>query len=268
MSKKSFPEPVEALVLILTIFGAIITLILVYSVFLGTNLDAEALEKDSRYIFIFGGILFLIIPIIYARSKKYDLHTLFRLNPVPGRIFWLSITTGLSISVLSDELDRLLNMIIPIPEWILEQMRPLQVESGMDWFLIILGAVIIASVSEEILFRGFFQVALEKKGDVTRAVLLSAISWTIIHMNPYWAIQIFITGVFIGYLAWRTDSIIPPILVHMVNNFLAVLFLNAYTEESFGWYEWGEHVSPIVLIIAAALMTWSLREISYHYKRI
>jgi membrane protease YdiL (CAAX protease family) len=267
MSKKSFPEPVEALLLILAILVGIVILTLFFSILIGINLEAQDFEKNARFIFIFGGSLFIIVPYTYSRIKKYEIRPLFRLNAVPAPIIFLSVLCGVSLSIVGDELDRLVNIIIPIPEWILEQMKPLQVESGLDWVLIITGAVIVASIAEEGLFRGFFQVTLEKKGDATRAVLLSAITWTIIHLNPYWAIQIFITGIIIGFLAWRTDSIIPSIIVHAVNNLLALLFLNFNLEEVLSWYLWGGHVAPFVLVIAAGGLVWSLREINAVYQR-
>ena len=42
-------------------------------------------------------------------------------------------------------------------------------------------------------------------------------------MNPYWFIQIYILGVFLGFLAWKTKSIIAPLILHGLNNFIALL---------------------------------------------
>ena len=267
MSRKEFPEPVEALILILTIFAAIIVLLFIYTLAFGAGLTPQAIQKETRYLYIFGGSLFIIIPLLYSYILKYNIRQLFRFNSVPGRVIVLSLFVGIGLSVVGDELDRLINMVIPIPDWMLEQMRPLRAENNTDWFLIMLGAVLVASIAEEGLFRGFFQVTLERKGDATRAVLLSSITWTLIHMNPYWAIQIFVTGVVIGYLAWRTDSLLPAIIVHAFNNLLAVLALNIFEEGgSLGWYEWGEHVSPPVFIAALVLLVWALRQIGLIYR--
>ncbi len=267
MSRKQFPEPVEALILILAIFAGLIVLLFLYTLIFGVGLTPQAIQKETRYLYIFGGSLFLIVPVLYSMVFKYNLRRLFRLNPIPGRVVVLSLLTGIGLTVVGDELDRLINMIIPIPEWLLEQMQPLQAENNLDWALIITGAVVIAAVAEEALFRGFFQVTLERKGDATRAVLLSSITWTLIHMNPYWAIQIFVTGVVIGYLAWRTDSLLPAVIVHALNNLLAVLALNLIgKDESLGWYEWGDHVSPPVLIVGLVLLVLSLRQIGLIYR--
>jgi len=266
MDDQKYPEPVEALVVILGTFAVLIALALVYSVIFSSGIFIDEVDKNLRLFFIFGGSLFLILPLLYSRIKNYNIKILFRFNTVPTKVIFISIIAALSMSILSDELDRLINIFVTIPDWLIEQMQPLEVDTGFDWFLVIFGAVIVASIAEEGLFRGFLQVTLEKKGDVTRAVILSAITWTLIHMNIYWAIQIFLMGIVIGYLAWRTNSLIPAIIGHAMNNLLAVLFLNLNIEDYLGWYTWGDHVSPVILVIAGGGMVWSIREINTMYR--
>ncbi|MBD3224673.1 MAG: CPBP family intramembrane metalloprotease [Caldithrix sp.] len=266
MEHKRFPEPVEALLLILAaLFGLLGLVILIGAVF-GFDMSTPAFDQNMRYLFVFGGAVFLIVPYGYAKAKNYDTQTLFRFNKVPMPVVYLSLVVSLALTVVGDELDRLVNMVFPIPEWMLEQVQPLQAQGIGDWVLVILGAVVVAGIAEEALFRGFFQVTLEQKGDATRAVLLSSLGWTLIHMNPYWAIQIFIMGVFIGFLAWRTNSIIPAIIVHGTNNLIALFFLNFHLDRWMSWYLWNDHVSPPVLVVAVGALYWALRHINQFYQ--
>lgn len=265
--QKQFPEPVEALLLVLAVFAVSILTIYTLSVLNQSDLSKpETIIENARYYYIFGGSLFLIIPLFYARFRRYPIRRVFRFNPVPGSVVLLSIPIGFALTVLSDELDRLLGFIITVPQWVYDMMYPLKAESFSDWALILMGAVIIAAIAEEVLFRGFLQISLERKGDATRAVLLSALAWTLIHQNPYWAVEIFIMGVFMGFLAWRTNSIIPSVIVHALNNFIAVVMLNIHIEESMQWYEWNGHVSPLILIAAIVVLVWGLRRISVPYQ--
>ena len=39
-----------------------------------------------------------------------------------------------------------------------------------------------------------------------------------IHFNPFWTIQIYLLGVVLGFLSWKTKSVIPSILLHSLNN--------------------------------------------------
>ena len=264
MNEKKFPEPVEALVVILITFGVVLLIAFIFVLFLFSVSSESAISNNTKIIYVLGGIPLLLVPFFYAKFRNYDTVELFRLRPVSSEVILLSILVGLSLGPISDELDRLIQMIIPVPQWFLDQMKFLQAETLGDWILLFLGVVALAALSEEFVFRGFLQVALERKGDVTRAVILSSISWTLIHVNPYWAIQIFIMGIVIGFMAWRSNSIIPPMIVHGLNNFLSLLFLNF--SEKMNWYLMGEHVTPWILVVSLIILIWSIRKITEIYR--
>lgn len=263
---KRFPQPVEALILILATIGLLDLTVVFWSRSSDAADSLQNLQEISLYFFIIGGLLFGIVPVLYSVWRRYDLKALFRYRPVPAVILVYSLLCALALTVIGDELDRLLGMLITIPDWLYESMRPLKAHTVGEWIMVIAGAVLVAAVAEETMFRGFLQVALEKKGDPTRAVILSSLTWTLSHQNPYWAVEIFIIGIFIGFLAWRTNSLWPGIVVHLVNNLIAVLLLNMGESDALGWYEWHGHVSPLVLIPAVFLLVWSLRAISSVYR--
>jgi len=267
-ARKQFPEPVEALLLVLATFGLLILFLLFYAQFSTNGLSAaQRAVSGSRYSYIIGGSLFLIVPLVYARFRGYPLRVLFRLNPIPFPVVLVSLIIGLALSFLGDELDRIVALFVTIPDWMYDMLNPLKAQSLTDWILLLGGAVVIASVAEEGLFRGFFQVTLEAKGDVTRAVLLSALTWTMVHQNLYWAVELLIMGVFFGFMAWRTNSIYPSIIAHAVNNFVAMWMLNFHPPEGAeAWYEWNGHVTPLVLVLALGGLVWGLRWLSIRYR--
>ena len=267
IKRKNYPEPIEALVLILITFGFIFVVSLIITA-MALFLQTESiLEGNASYLFILGGLFFLAVPIIYARIRQFDSGKIFRLNMPRSEILYLSIPIGFSLAILTDELDRIIQIFLPTPEIFLQYLDSLKADTASEWILLLLGVVIITAISEEILFRGFLQVSLEKKGDINRAVILSSISWTVIHINPYWAIQIFITGVILGFLAWRTDSVYPSMIVHATNNFLSLLVINLDLEDSSEWYLWGDHVSPVIIVISAGILYFCIKIISQYYKR-
>jgi membrane protease YdiL (CAAX protease family) len=265
-NKNKYPEPVEALVVILLAFGStlIVTLLLVEAL---SQFDSLFSSDDlNRLFFIFGGAMFLLVPLLYVRSKKYDIPTLLRLRNVSGEIIQLSFLIGITIAIVGDELDRLVQLVFPLPDFLKEFVNIMVAGSIFDWFVLIIGAVLIAAIGEEVLFRGFLQVTLEKKGDVTRAVILTSLSWTLIHANPYWAIQIFSMGVIIGFLAWRTDSVYPGIIVHATNNFISLMFYNFNLNNQWGWYLMGDHINPLILLPSIALLVWCIKRITNIYQ--
>jgi len=134
----------------------------------------------------------------------------------------------------------------------LEQL--MRADSAQEMLLIIGGAVIVAAVAEEMLFRGMILTALEQFKDAASAIVLSAIFFALIHFNPWGAVQIALLGFALGYLAWRSQSIWPGVILHALNNLLAFLWLNL-PKESWNWYCGEIHVHTYWLI-AAVLLVW------------
>jgi membrane protease YdiL (CAAX protease family) len=266
-SKKDYPEPIEALVVILVTFGIIFGAILIIAIVALFLEKSSIMSSNSSLMFVLGGFFFILIPVFYVRLRQYDLRRVFRLKPVPLGITLIGIPIGLSLAILSDGLDRIVRLFFPPPEIFTQYLESMRAETMTDWFLLVLGVIIIASFSEEMLFRGFLQLSLEKKGDINRAVIMSSLTWTLIHINPYWAIQIFITGVILGFLAWRADSIYPAIIVHAINNLLSLLAINFDLESSLDWYLWGDQVSPLIIIPMAGVLVFCLRYMTVYYQR-
>jgi uncharacterized protein len=98
-------------------------------------------------------------------------------------------------------------------------------------FAAIILAVVGAPFSEEMLFRGFLLPNLAKTpiGFLGAAVLTSLV-WAAIHWYSWQgAAEIFMIGMAFSYLLWRTGSIIPSIILHMLFNagFIAINFAKA-----------------------------------------
>jgi membrane protease YdiL (CAAX protease family) len=83
----------------------------------------------------------------------------------------------------------------------------------------------------------------------------------------YWAIQIFLLGIILGLLAWRSNSIIPSFIGHAINNAAALMFYN--TEQTYfqGIYLWGNHVSPLILILAMAGLIYGVRAFYQYFQK-
>ena len=80
---------------------------------------------------------------------------------------------------------------------------------------------VFPSVLEELLFRGVIMQSLRRFGDGF-AIVASSILFGLIHGNLMQIIPAFLVGLAIGYFVIRTGSILTGILIHFVNNALAV----------------------------------------------
>lgn len=79
--------------------------------------------------------------------------------------------------------------------------------------------VILAPVLEEFIFRGVILHRLIKKTSITGGVLISSILFGVLHADMIGA---FFFGVITALLFLKTGNLLIPILVHMINNAIAV----------------------------------------------
>ena len=212
-------------------------------------------QKTFTFISFIVGQAFMLVPLIFFLiSKKEPLIKRLRINRVSSKTIRLTVMFSIGLIILSDEFDRLIQVFIPSPDYIIDLNSLLQPESVFGYLLLVIAVAIIAPIGEELLFRGFLQQFLEKNWkDITRAILITSLFFSIIHMNPYWFIQIYILGVMLGFLSWKTNSIFPPLILHALNNGTALLF-SFINLENTNLYLYNNHVAPWVLFLAVALI--------------
>ncbi len=128
-----------------------------------------------------------------------------------------------------------LGAIIP-SSWIQEQMPELPniVENEFEmilkdrWGYVSIG--LLAPLSEELVFRGTILKSLLSSSRLSTwgAIAISAVLFALIHMNPAQMPHAFIIGLLLGWMYYRTGSILPGIAYHWVNNSAAYIIYNIY----------------------------------------
>lgn len=89
----------------------------------------------------------------------------------------------------------------------------------------LLAAVIVAPICEEIFFRGFVLPGFCRGMPVGWAIVLSSLLFAVAHADPGSFAVLLIIGLALGILRWRTRSIWPSIVLHMLNNGVAALVI-------------------------------------------
>lgn len=213
-------------------------LILVFyqaTLFLGSYLIRLNDEYSNFLPLIIGGcsLFFLLIPtLIAAKISPMPFDKLFRLKKPNINILILSILGIISFQFFIASYSVLQESMIP------ESFRDFYrnySESVRDLYESVLGGTtysdylrgiligaVLPAISEEALFRGFFQRSMEEKLKPIWAILISGISFGIIHMNPIDLIPLILIGIYLSALAFYSGSIWVPVLVHFVNNFWAL----------------------------------------------
>lgn len=124
-----------------------------------------------------------------------------------------------------------LNADIPVPEWMVqmeksaeELIKKLLITDKFSVFALNLFMVaVLPAIGEELFFRSVLQKYFIKLTNNNAAgIIISSLIFSAIHMQFLGFIPRFMLGVIFGYLYLWTGSIKVPILVHFVNNGLAV----------------------------------------------
>ena len=130
-----------------------------------------------------------------------------------------------------------------------------QMTGGPLWssFLVV---AIFAPIFEEWLCRGMVLRGLLTKMKPVWAIVVSALFFAVIHANPWQALNAFLIGLVMGYVYYKTGSLILTMIIHFVNNGTSVILSNI---ESLKDYEYwidimGKQTYTIVFLVSCVVL--------------
>lgn len=95
-------------------------------------------------------------------------------------------------------------------------------------------AVVMAPLFEEIIFRGIIQKGLINKGmKPATAILVASVVFGVVHGNPWQFVGAVLLGCVLGLVYHKTKSLLLPILLHAFNNLCSALLIFYGGTESF-----------------------------------
>lgn len=128
-----------------------------------------------------------------------------------------------------------LGLILPA-EWVYERLQITMPESTEAMFegimrepLGYMAIGIFAPVVEEIVFRGAILrilLGLFSRSWHWVAIIFSALIFGAIHLNLAQGLHAFVIGLLLGWMYYRTSSVVPGILLHWINNTVAYLMFH------------------------------------------
>lgn len=120
--------------------------------------------------------------------------------------------------------------------WLQEQMPELPNLAEQEFDMILqnrwgyLSVGLLAPLSEELVLRGAVLRSLLRSPKLSpwAAIAISAVFFALIHFNPAQMPHAFAIGLLLGWMYYRTDSILPGVAFHWVNNTIAYVMYNLY----------------------------------------
>ncbi|MCX6908272.1 MAG: CPBP family intramembrane metalloprotease, partial [Verrucomicrobia bacterium] len=148
---------------------------------------------------------------------KAPLGELFPMKPVrPALALPLVLSLFGAVIVLS-EADNWMRSVLPMPQWLAKFFADLIMAKNSFWGSLFALAV-VAPVTEELFFRGLVMHGFLSRYSVRNSVLLSAILFGVIHLNPWQLISGISLGLLLGWWFARTRSLLPCLAGHALAN--------------------------------------------------
>lgn len=82
---------------------------------------------------------------------------------------------------------------------------------------------LLAPVVEELVFRGLLYGWVAGRWGPLPAFLVSSLAFAAAHVEPAHIALVLPLGLWFGWLRWRTNSLLPSLVAHVINNGLAVI---------------------------------------------
>ena len=134
---------------------------------------------------------------------------------------WMALIVSVATIATAFIADAFNSLLPDVPEWFEKLMETIM--NGPVWITFI-SVSIFAPLFEEWLCRGMVLRGLLQKGKPVAAIVVSALFFALLHANPWQALPAFMLGLLFGYVYYKTGSLKLTMLMHCVNNTLALVF--------------------------------------------
>jgi uncharacterized protein len=99
--------------------------------------------------------------------------------------------------------------------------------SGSSYLALVMILGLFAPVAEELFFRGFIQTRLVGRFGAWPGILITAFLFGLLHLDGIHTPLSLVIGVFLGWAAVASGTVLVPVLLHVANNVTSVV-LTAY----------------------------------------
>lgn len=146
-----------------------------------------------------------------------------RIKGVARRYYVAAVLMGYGMQVVTTLIMVLVEILLPT---VMEEYTSLVEDSGITTygFMWVISTLVLPPLVEETGFRGLGLTYLKRAGvPFAVANLVQALAFGIFHMNLTQGIYTFVLGLVLGYVAHRSGSLAPAMLLHCTYNLMGTL---------------------------------------------
>lgn len=236
---------------------------------LSSNFDILFLANSSGQILVMALATLLVVKLHAVKGERKEFLRLklsknvWQVTAIGAILFIVAQPTILFLGWL--------NSFVPAPQAMAEMQETMaeMIASFLRSENVLLMGVfhigVVPAVCEEIMYRGYVQRAFEKSWGIVAAILISGAIFGAYHLQISNFLPLATLGVFLAYLTYISDSLVPAMVAHFVNNGGQVIASNFYPEML------DEKITPemdipIILVILSLVLTTGILYYLYSLK--
>jgi membrane protease YdiL (CAAX protease family) len=176
-------------------------------------------EEPFGFILItgLGQLPFLVTPIIAARLSPVPFRE--RLGLVPSRLTALQFAVVVFGSAVPFGIG--LTLAYALAEVIPADPSTEMLYNNITWASVgpfVAFIALMPGFGEELLFRGYIQRRLLQRWPAWVAICVTSLAFALVHIEPHTVVFALPIGFWLGWVAWKVDSIWPCIVTHAAIN--------------------------------------------------
>lgn len=226
----SYYLAMNAVVIAVTVFFSIVYTLQGHGVDYIMDQLADSGSMLMHFMTILAAVSAAVIPgLFYLKLSKNHISDCMKTKFVKPTLFLPFLFLGMAVSMVANT----------AAEMVAYNFSLFGLENNLDMsssssslfcnILYVIATAVTPAFAEEFAFRGILLGVLRKYGD-SFAILVSAIMFGAMHGNIIQIPFAFMLGLIFGYITCKTNSVIPAITIHFINNFYAVLLDILQTE--------------------------------------
>lgn len=191
----------------------------------------------------------ITVPIYYLiyRNRKQELLTFVSFRGLGAVGIPVLVIFGVSLNFLIEWLLSLASQLTFLAPLFERYENLANLITGGDFIPSLLTVGILGPIFEEILFRGLIFGELRKIMKVRIALVIQAVLFGVMHFNVIQSSYAIIIGLLLGFVYYRSNSIIAPMIVHITINASSVILTQFLTGADVD--QW-----TVVIVAAGALL--------------
>ena len=235
---------------------------------MSTDPSSISFMNDTTFIMLESGFVSIVsffgVALLYSLFSKMDLGKTYPTQKLGFKLTFLLSTFGLSIAMIANYVSNMTIGVFDLFGIDANVDIDYKCDNLLEVILFYASVALLPALVEEFAFRGVILSIMRKHSD-SLAVIVSGVMFGLMHGNFTQIPFALVVGLILAYITVKTNTLIPAMVIHFLNNSLAVTLTLMSSNENIS-ETIVNYVNVILMILIAILGIISFSILSIKHK--